>query len=79
VDIEEVAETKPEAIVRTARGPARRASSLPGARDRLRRRARRRRREGRRRTLTHLYEAFKGLDASLVEINPLVVTKDGRV
>ena len=31
------------------------------------------------RTLTSLYEAFKGLDATLVEINPLVLTKDGRV
>ena len=28
---------------------------------------------------THLYKAFEGLDASLVEINPLVVTGDGRV
>jgi succinyl-CoA synthetase beta subunit len=31
------------------------------------------------RTLTNLYKAFEDLDASLVEINPLVVTKDGRV
>jgi succinyl-CoA synthetase beta subunit len=29
--------------------------------------------------LLKLYEAFVGLDASLVEINPLVVTQDGRV
>jgi succinyl-CoA synthetase beta subunit len=31
------------------------------------------------RVLNKLYEAFVGLDASLVEINPLVVTNDGRV
>ena len=29
--------------------------------------------------LTNLYKAFEGLDASLVEINPLVATKDGHV
>nr|MDP8946233.1 succinate--CoA ligase subunit beta [Actinomycetota bacterium] len=30
-------------------------------------------------TLSHLYKAFEGLDASLVEINPLIVTGEGRV
>ena len=30
-------------------------------------------------TLSHLYKAFEGLDASLVELNPLVVTGEGRV
>ncbi len=29
--------------------------------------------------ISHLYRAFIGLDASLVEINPLIVTADGRV
>jgi succinyl-CoA synthetase beta subunit len=79
VDIEEVAETKPEAIVRLHVDPlvgllpyqVREivfAAGLEGDAA-----------KGVGRTLTHLYEAFKGLDASLVEINPLVVTKDGRV
>ncbi len=79
VDIEEVAETKPEAIVRLHVDPlvgllpyqVREivfAAGLEGAAA-----------KGVGRTLTHLYEAFKDLDASLVEINPLVVTKDGRV
>ena len=79
VDIEEVAETKPEAIVRLHVDPlvgllpyqVREivfAAGLEGDAAR-----------GVGRTLTHLYEAFKGLDASLVEINPLVLTKDGRV
>ena len=79
VDIEEVAETKPEAIVRLHVDPlvgllpyqVREivfAAGLEGDAA-----------KGVGRTLTHLYEAFKGLDASLVEINPLVLTKDGRV
>jgi len=79
VDIEEVAETKPEAIVRLHVDPlvgllpyqVREivfAAGLEGDAA-----------KGVGRTLTHLYEAFKGLDASLVEINPLVVTRDGRV
>ncbi len=79
VDIEEVAETKPEAIVKLHVNPL--VGLLPyqvreivfGAG--LEGEAA----KGVGRTLTHLYEAFKGLDASLVEINPLVVTKDGRV
>jgi succinyl-CoA synthetase beta subunit len=79
VDIEEVAETKPGAIVRVHVDPlvgllpyqVREivfAAGLEGDAA-----------KGVGRTLTHLYEAFKGLDASLVEINPLVVTNDGRV
>jgi len=79
VDIEEVADTKPEAIVRLHVDPlvgllpyqVREivfAAGLEGDAA-----------KGVGRTLTHLYEAFKGLDASLVEINPLVFTKDGRV
>ncbi|CAN5565014.1 ADP-forming succinate--CoA ligase subunit beta [soil metagenome] len=79
VDIDEVAETKPEAIVRTHVDPLLGllpyqvreivfAAGLEGDAA-----------KGVGRTLTHLYEAFEGLDASLVEINPLVLTKDGRV
>jgi succinyl-CoA synthetase beta subunit len=79
VDIEEVAETKPEAIVRTHVDPLLGllpyqvreivfAAGLSGDAA-----------KGVGRTLNNLYKAFEGLDASLVEINPLVLTKDGRV
>ena len=79
VDIEEVAETKPEAIVRLHVDPLLGllpyqvreitfAAGLGGDAA-----------KGVGRTLMHLYEAFEGLDASLVEINPLVLTKDGHV
>ena len=79
VDIEEVAETKPEAIVRLHVDPliglqpfqVREvvfAAGLSGDAA-----------KGVGKTLQNLYGAFVGLDASLVEINPLVVTKDGGV
>ena len=79
VDIEEVAETKPEAIVRLHVDPllgllpyqVREITFTAGLEGDAA--------KGVGRTLMHLYEAFKGLDASLVEINPLVLTKDGRV
>jgi succinyl-CoA synthetase beta subunit len=79
VDIEEVAETKPEAIVRLHVDPllgllpyqVREVTFAAGLEGDAA--------KGVGRTLMHLYEAFKGLDASLVEINPLVLTKDGRV
>ena len=79
VDIEEVAETKPEAIVRTHVDPLLGllpyqvreivfSAGLTGDAA-----------KGVGRTLNSLYKAFEGLDASLVEINPLVLTKDGHV
>jgi succinyl-CoA synthetase beta subunit len=79
VDIEEVAERDPEAIVRLHVDPLLGllpyqvrelvfSAGLEGDAAR-----------GVGRTLNHLYEAFERLDASLVEINPLVVTGDGRV
>jgi len=79
VDIEEVAETKPEAIVRVHVDPllgllpyqVREITFSAGLEGDAA--------KGVGRTLMHLYEAFKGLDASLVEINPLVLTKDGHV
>ena len=79
VDIEEVAETKPEAIVRLHADPllgllpyqVREVTFAAGLEGEVA--------KGVGRTLTHLYEAFEDLDASLVEINPLVVTSDGRV
>lgn len=79
IDIEEVAETKPEAIVRLYIDPlvglqpfqvreATFASGLSGDAA-----------KGFGKTLKNLYTAFEGADASLVEINPLVVTKSGDV
>ncbi len=79
VDIEEVAETKPEAIFRLHVDPLLGllpyqvreivfSAGLEGDAA-----------KGVSRTLTNLYKAFEDLDASLVEINPLVVTKDGHV
>ena len=79
VDIEEVAETDPEAIARVHIDPlygisdfhARRlvygANIAPEARKEAIA------------MLPRLYEAFVELDASLVEVNPLVLTGDGRV
>ena len=79
VEIEEVAETNPEAIVRLRVDPlvgllpyqVREVTFAAGLEGEAA--------KGVGRTLTHLYEAFEGLDASLVEINPLVVTSDGHV
>lgn len=79
IDIEEVADTKPEAIVRLYIDPliglqpfqvreVTFASGLSGDAA-----------KGFGKTLQNLYKAFEGSDASLVEINPLVVTKDGKV
>jgi succinyl-CoA synthetase beta subunit len=79
IDIEEVAETKPEAIVRLYIDPlvglqpfqireVTFASGLTGDTA-----------KSFGETLQNLYKAFEGADASLVEINPLVVTKDGKV
>jgi succinyl-CoA synthetase beta subunit len=79
VEIEEVAETNPEAIVRLHVDPllgllpyqVREITFAAGLEGDVA--------KGVGMVLTHLYEAFEGLDASLVEINPLVVTGGGRV
>jgi succinyl-CoA synthetase beta subunit len=79
VEIEEVAETKPEAIVRLHVNPllgllpyqVREITFAAGLKGDVA--------KGVGMTLSHLYKAFEGLDASLVEINPLVVTGEGRV
>jgi succinyl-CoA synthetase beta subunit len=79
VDIEEVAERNPGAIVRLHVDPLLGllpyqvreivfSAGLEGDAA-----------KGLGRTLNNLYEAFESLDASLVEINPLVVTSDVRV
>jgi succinyl-CoA synthetase beta subunit len=79
VEIEEVAETNPDAIVRLRVDPlvgllpyqVREVTFAAGLEGDAA--------KGVGRTLTNLYKAFEDLDASLVEINPLVVTNDGRV
>jgi succinyl-CoA synthetase beta subunit len=79
VEIEEVAETNPDAIVRLHVDPllgllpyqVREVTFAAGLEGDAA--------KGVGRTLTNLYRAFDDLDASLVEINPLVVTNDGRV
>jgi succinyl-CoA synthetase beta subunit len=79
VEIEEVAERNPEAIVRLHVDPllgllpyqVRELIFSAGLKGEAA--------KGVRKVLRNLYEAFDELDASLVEINPLVVTGDGRV
>jgi succinyl-CoA synthetase beta subunit len=79
VEIEEVAERNPEAIVRLHVDPllgllpyqVRELIFSAGLKGEAA--------KGVRKVLRNLYEAFEELDASLVEINPLVVTGDGRV
>ena len=79
VDIEEVAERSPDAIVRIYIDPllgllpyeVRELTFTAGLEGDIA--------KGVGKTLNNLYEAFVGGDASLVEINPLVSTKDGRV
>ena len=79
VDIEEVAETNPEAIVRLHVDPllgllpyqVREVVFSAGLEGDAA--------KGVGQTLRNLYKAFEDSDASLVEINPLVITADGRV
>jgi len=79
VDIEEVAERDPYAIVRIYIDPllgllpyeVRELTFAAGLEGDIA--------KGVGKTVNNLYEAFVGGDASLVEINPLVFTKDGRV
>jgi len=79
VDIEEVAERNPEAIVRIYVDPllgllpyqVRELTFSAGLEGDVA--------KGVGRTLSNLYRAFSESDASLVEINPLVTTSDGRV
>jgi succinyl-CoA synthetase beta subunit len=79
VEIEEVAATKPEALAKvrvdalhgvdeaTAREIAEQASFPPEIRDEVAR------------VVLGLWKVFKDEDATLVEVNPLVTTRDGRV
>ncbi|WP_444962469.1 ADP-forming succinate--CoA ligase subunit beta [Nocardiopsis sp. M1B1] len=79
MDIEEVAETNPDAVAKfpvdaLTGAPASiaaeivKAGKLPEAAV-----------EGATEVITKLWDAFVGKDATLVEVNPLILTKDGRV
>ncbi|WP_150256218.1 ADP-forming succinate--CoA ligase subunit beta [Nocardiopsis deserti] len=79
MDIEEVAETNPDAVAKFAvdaltGAPASiaaeivKAGKLPEAAA-----------EGATEVITKLWDAFVGKDATLVEVNPLILTSDGRV
>ncbi|ADH65512.1 ADP-forming succinate--CoA ligase subunit beta [Nocardiopsis dassonvillei] len=79
MDIEEVAETNPDAVAKfpvdaLTGAPASiaaeivKAGKLPEAAT-----------EGATEVITKLWDAFVGKDATLVEVNPLILTKDGRV
>ena len=79
MEIEEVAHDTPRRSSRGRDRPGRRLPGLPGPQDRLRPRPRGQ--AGRQAVVSMmggLYKAFIELDCSLVEINPLVVTGDGR-
>jgi succinyl-CoA synthetase beta subunit len=79
VDIEEVAENNPDAIVQAYVDPliglmpfqVRELTFNAGLEGDVA--------KGFGQVVSNLYEAFEGADASLVEINPLVATEDGRV
>jgi succinyl-CoA synthetase beta subunit len=79
VDIEEVAENNPDAIVQVYVDPliglmpfqVRELTFNAGLEGDVA--------KGFGQVVSNLYEAFEGADASLVEINPLVATEDGRV
>jgi succinyl-CoA synthetase beta subunit len=79
VDIEEIAEKNPDAIVRLYVDPllgllpyqVRELGFAAGLEGDVA--------KGVGQVVNNLYEAFEGADASLVEINPLVSTEDGRV
>ena len=79
MEIEEVAHKNPELILRETVLPATGLATLPHAQAGVWPRPNRRHRECRRPFLQSLYRAFLETDASLVEINPLIVTGDGKL
>jgi succinyl-CoA synthetase beta subunit len=79
VDIEEVASRSPEKIHRATIDPDRGLVSTDAAELAARIEERPEIASQLADAMAKLYEAFVGTDASLAEINPLVVTRDGRV
>ena len=79
VDIEEVAETDPDAIARIHVDPLAGISDFHARRLVFGSKIDPEARKEAIAMIPKLYRAFVGLDASLVEINPMVLTGDGRV
>lgn len=79
VDIEEVAETDPDAIARVHIDPLAGISDFHARRLVFGSKIDAEARKEAIAMIPKLYRAFVGLDASLVEINPMVLTGDGRV
>ena len=77
MEIETVAEKTPERIYKEYVDPATGLDSVPDAQAGVRAGSRRRSGGKFGKMVTALYAAFIGTDASLLEINPLIVTKDG--
>ena len=79
IDIEEVAETDPESIARVHIDPLLGISSFHARRLVFGAGIDEAARKDAIAMIPKLYDAFVGLDASLVEVNPLVLTGEGRV
>lgn len=79
VDIEEVAETDPDAIARVHIDPLLGISDFHARKLVFGAGIEPRARKGAIAMIPKLYNAFVGLDASLVEVNPLILTGDDRV
>ena len=79
MDIEEVAETNPDAVAKISIDPLTGAPANVAAKivedGKLPKAAA----EGAAEVISKLWDAFVGKDATLVEVNPLILTKDGRV
>ncbi|MDE3721777.1 MULTISPECIES: ADP-forming succinate--CoA ligase subunit beta [Nocardiopsis] len=79
VEIEEVAETDPDAVAKIAIDPLTGAPEAVAAEIVKAGRLPEAAVAGATEVVTKLWKAFVGKDATLVEVNPLILTKDGRV
>jgi malate-CoA ligase subunit beta len=80
MEIEEIAKNEPEAILQVDGRAGRRLAGLPGPRARLPARPQSSSRsQSCVSTIMNAYRAFRDCDATMLEINPLVVSKDDRV
>jgi succinyl-CoA synthetase beta subunit len=79
VEIEEVARTKPEALARIPVSPLAGVDAAKAAEIVVAGRLPEEARAGAAALAERLWDAFTGEDATLVEVNPLVLTGDGRV
>lgn len=79
VEIEEVAHTHPEKIIKVSIDPAEGFQSYHGRRLAFGLGLQGDQAKDLSRFAKGIYEAFLGLDASLIEVNPLVLTKEGKI